>query len=140
MLFRSVKGRGSARTRLLAVTALTSLDQRDLAEQGISRLAPADLVSHRAALAKAAGFDGVVASGQEAQRLRAELGPDFLVVTPGIRLAEGADGDQARVMTPDRAIAAGASHLVVGRPITAAPDPRSAAAIFVAAITRSLKP
>lgn len=130
----AVAGRGSADLKLLAVTVLTSLDARDLAEQGIGGRSPTDLVVHRARLAKAAGFDGVIASGQEAAAVRAEVGPGFLIVTPGIRLAEGADGDQSRVMTPGKAIAAGASHLVVGRPITAAADPRRAAETFIAAI------
>ncbi len=131
----AVKGRGSSSLKLLAVTVLTSLDARDLSEQGIGRSTPAELVLHRARLAKAAGIDGVVASGQEAGLVRAEVGTDFLIVTPGIRLAEGPDGDQARVMTPGRAIAEGASHLVVGRPITAAADPRKAAQAFAAAIS-----
>lgn len=131
----AVKGRGSSSLKLLAVTVLTSLDARDLSEQGIGRSTPAELVLHRARLAKAAGVDGVVASGQEAGLMRAEVGTDFLIVTPGIRLAEGPDGDQARVMTPGRAIAEGASHLVVGRPITAAADPRKAAQAFAAAIS-----
>jgi orotidine-5'-phosphate decarboxylase len=123
----AVNGRGTSQMKLLAVTVLTSLDDRDLHEQGITTKTPADLVLHRARLAKAAGFDGVIASGHEAQSIRAAVGPDFLIVTPGIRLADGPDGDQARVMTPERAIAAGASHLVVGRPITQAVDPAAAA-------------
>lgn len=130
----AVAGRGSSPMKLLAVTVLTSLEAHDLAEQGISSRSPADLVVHRARLAKAAGFDGVIASGQEAAAVRAEVGPGFLIVTPGIRLAEGADADQSRVMTPDKAIRAGATHLVVGRPITAAAHPRTAAETFVAAI------
>lgn len=130
----AVKGRGASRLKLLAVTVLTSLDARDLAEQGITGMSPADLVVHRARLAKEAGFDGVIASGQEAAPVRAAVGPDFLIVTPGIRLADGPDGDQARVMTPAKAIAAGASHLVVGRPITAVQDPAAAARAITAAI------
>jgi orotidine-5'-phosphate decarboxylase len=123
----AVKGRGASHLKLLAVTVLTSLDAADLQQQGIVGMSPADLVLHRARLAKHAGFDGVVSSGQEASAIRAALGPDFLIVTPGIRLADGPDGDQARVMTPEKAIAAGATHLVVGRPITAAVDPAAAA-------------
>lgn len=123
----AVKGRGQSRLKLLAVTVLTSLDQADLAEQGITAMHPADLVVHRAHLAKAAGFEGVIASGQEAASIRAAMGPDFLIVTPGIRFAEGPDGDQARVLTPAKAVAAGASHLVVGRPITLSDDPAAAA-------------
>lgn len=123
----AVKGRGSARLKLLAVTVLTSLDAEDLAQQGIAGKSPAELVLHRTRLAREAGFDGVIASGQEAAAVRAAAGPGFLVVTPGIRLLDEAVGDQARVTTPGRALAAGASHLVVGRPITAAADPRAAA-------------
>lgn len=133
----AVAGRGAAPLRLLAVTVLTSLDAGDLAEQGISSHAPDELVLHRAGLARSAGFDGVIASGQEAAAVRAARGPDFHIVTPGIRLAGEAAGDQARVMTPARAIAAGATHLVVGRPITAAADPRQAAATFLQAIARA---
>lgn len=122
----AVKGRGASKLKLLAVTVLTSLEQADLDEQGIKGTSPAELVVHRAMLAKAAGFDGAIASGQEAALVRAAVGPDFLIVTPGIRFAEGPDKDQARVMTPKTAIAAGASHLVVGRPITQAKDPADA--------------
>ena len=133
----AVKGRGSSSLKLLAVTVLTSLDRADLVEQGVAGMSPEDLVVHRAKLAKASGFDGVIASGQEAERVRAAVGAGFLIVTPGIRLAEGPDGDQARVMTPARAIAAGASHLVVGRPITAAAAPADAARLFTSEIQKA---
>ncbi len=133
----AVKGRGASKLKLLAVTVLTSLDRADLVEQGIADMAPEDLVVHRALLAKEAGFDGVIASGQEAARVRSAVGPGFLIVTPGIRLADGLDGDQARVMTPARAITAGATHLVVGRPITAAADPAAAARTFAGEIARA---
>lgn len=123
----AVKGRGSSKLKLLAVTVLTSLELSDLVEQGVNSMSPAELVVHRARLAMAAGFDGVIASGQEAQLVRQAVGPEFLIVTPGIRFADGPDKDQARVMTPEKAIAAGASHLVVGRPITQAKDPAAAA-------------
>jgi orotidine-5'-phosphate decarboxylase len=132
----AVKGRGGAGLKLLAVTVLTSLDHADLREQGITGMDAGELVVHRALLAKSAGFDGVIASGQEAAMVRTAVGQGFLIVTPGIRLAEGADKDQARVMTPARAIAAGATHLVVGRPITAAADPAAAARRFAAEIAR----
>ncbi len=135
----AVRGRGSSGLKLLAVTVLTSLDATDLAEQGIERLRPRELVLHRARLARAAGFDGVIASGQEAAAVRAALGADFLIVTPGIRFAEGPDGDQARVMTPARAIAEGATHLVVGRPITGAAEPAAAARRITGEIARHLK-
>jgi orotidine-5'-phosphate decarboxylase len=132
----AVRGRGGSKLKLLAVTVLTSLESDDLAEQGVRDMTPVELVVHRARLAKAAGFDGVIASGQEASAVRADVGPSFAIVTPGIRLAEGPDGDQARVMTPAKALAAGASHLVVGRPITAAADPVHAARSILAAMGR----
>jgi orotidine-5'-phosphate decarboxylase len=130
----AVKGRVGSSLKLLGVTVLTSLDANDLREQGIGGLDATALVVHRAKLAKAAGFDGVIASGQEAGAVRTAVGPDFLIVTPGIRLVEGADADQARVLTPAKAIAAGASHLVVGRPITEATDPAAVARRIVADI------
>lgn len=134
----AVVGRGSSKLKLLAVTVLTSLDAADLKQQGIDALSPADLVVHRARLAKAAGFDGVIASGHEASAVRAAIGPDFLIVTPGIRLAGGPDKDQARVMTPEAAMRSGATHLVVGRPINAAADPAAAARTFTSHIAQAL--
>lgn len=130
----AVKGRGSSKLKLLAVTVLTSLDRADLEQQGISGLDPTALVVRRARLAKQAGFDGVIASGQEAAPVRAAVGPDFLIVTPGIRLVDGVDRDQARVMTPTSAIRAGASHLVVGRPISEAADPAAIASRIISDI------
>ncbi|MBN9267865.1 MAG: orotidine-5'-phosphate decarboxylase [Hyphomicrobium sp.] len=135
----AVRGRGASTLKLLAVTVLTSLEQADIEQQGIKGMSPADLVVHRARLAKDAGVDGIVASAQEATMIRAAVGPDVLIVTPGIRLAGGAAGDQVRVMTPGKAIAAGADCVVVGRPITEAADPRAAAAAFVAEIEAALK-
>lgn len=129
----AVAGRGAKPLKILAVTVLTNLTPDDLGQQGIG-LPPAELALHRARLAHEAGCDGVIVSGQEAQCVREALGPGFLIVTPGIRLAGGTTDDQERVMTPDRAIAAGADYLVVGRPITRADDPRSAAETFVAHI------
>ena len=126
----AVTGRGSSRTKLLAVTVLTNLTAEDLRQQG-SSMTPADLVLHRARMAFEAGCDGVIASGQEAARIRAAVGPNFLIVTPGIRLPGGTTDDQERVMTPDHAIAAGANHIVVGRPITQADDPKSVAELFL---------
>ena len=134
----AVRGRGTSRLKLLAVTVLTNLEKPDLEQQGIRDMAPADLVAHRARLAHAAGIDGIVASGHEAALIRAEVGPGVQIVTPGIRLAGGAAGDQARVMTPGRAIATGADLLVVGRPITEADDPRATAAAFIAEIEKAL--
>ena len=133
----AVKGRGNAKTKLLAVTVLTSLDQSDLAEQGIVS-SPRDLVLKRARLAQDAGFDGVIASGQEAASIRAATGRDFLIVTPGIRLPGSAAGDQMRITTPEDALRDGADHLVVGRPITAASNPKAAAETFLAAIARTI--
>ncbi len=134
----AVAGRGPAKVKLLAVTVLTNLSADDLRVQG-SSLAPADLVLRRAELAYAAGFDGVIASGQEAARIRAQTSPSFLIVTPGIRLPGGTTDDQERVMTPDHAIMAGANHIVVGRPITQADDPRLAAETFVHHIREALE-
>ena len=122
----AVAGRGDSALKLLAVTVLTSLTAEDVAEQGIT-MTPADLVLHRARLAAASGCDGVIASGEEAARIRAAVPPGFLIVTPGIRPAGSSAGDQTRVVTPLAAIRSGADHIVVGRPITAAPDPRAAA-------------
>ncbi len=119
---------------VLAVTALTSLDEGDLADLGF-RCNVAELVASRARRALEAGLDGIIASGREAASLRAELGPRLLVVTPGIRpLANREEDDQKRVMTPVEAIRAGADYLVVGRPIRNAADPRAAAAAIVAEI------
>ena len=133
----AVKGRGDFPLKLLGVTVLTNLTAADLVQQGTD-IPPAELVLHRAMLAKEAGFDGVVASGQEAAAIRAAAGPDFVIVTPGIRPKGSASDDQARVVTPARAIAAGADYLVVGRPITAAKDPRAAALAVAAEIEHAL--
>ena len=110
------------RPRLLGVTVLTSLDAQELDEIGFSGT-PEDNVRRLARLAAASGLDGVVCSPREAAALRAELGRDFLLVTPGVRPAGADAGDQRRVMTPVEAMAAGSSYLVIGRPITAAADP-----------------
>lgn len=110
---------------LLGVTVLTSMDATDLAEAGY-RDAPEALVLSRAAQARAAGMGGIVCSAAEAQAVRATVGPDMAVVTPGIRPVGADHGDQKRVVTPYDAIVAGASHLVVGRPIVKAEDPRAA--------------
>lgn len=112
--------------KLIAVTVLTSLDEHDLVLVGQNGPV-ADQVLRLANLAQGAGIDGVVCSPQEVALLRAKCGENFLLVVPGIRPAWAASGDQKRVMTPAEAIAAGADYLVIGRPITAAPDPRAAA-------------
>ena len=110
---------------LIAVTVLTSMSAEDLAEVGIVD-APADQVLRLARLTQNCKLDGVVCSAQEAAMLRASLGADFRLVTPGIRPAGADAGDQRRVMTPAEALRAGATDLVIGRPITAAPDPLGA--------------
>jgi orotidine-5'-phosphate decarboxylase len=129
----AVAGKAGSTLEILGVTVLTNLDASDLQQQGIGA-SPADLVAARARLAREAGCDGVVASGQEAGRVRAVVGPHLAIVTPGIRLPGDTAGDQARVVTPEQAIAAGADYLVVGRPVTAADDPARAAELFVRAI------
>jgi orotidine-5'-phosphate decarboxylase len=125
---------GADRPRLLAVTILTSMDQKTMKEVGISG-APKLRVTKLAQLAKSAGVDGVVASVQEAKAIRRACGRDFLIVTPGVRpkekTAASEQDDQARTATPTEAIRAGADFLVVGRPILAAPDPRAAAQSIV---------
>ena len=110
------------RTQLIAVTVLTSMSATDLAEVGIT-VAPAEQVSRLAGLAADSGLDGVVCSAQEASRLRAELGADFVLVTPGIRPLGSAADDQKRIVTPAIAMQHGATHLVIGRPITQASSP-----------------
>ena len=132
----AVKGRGNAPLKLLAVTVLTSLDQTDINEQGII-LSPRELVLKRALMAHDAGMDGVIASGQEAASIRAATGKDFLIVTPGIRLPGSDAGDQTRITTPEDALRAGANHLVVGRPITAAADPKRAAETVLSHIAKA---
>jgi orotidine-5'-phosphate decarboxylase len=111
---------------VLAVTVLTSLDASDLEKTGVQGTMTESVV-RLASIALANGCQGIVTSAQEASRVRAELGNDFAIVTPGVRPAGSSAGDQARVVTPAEAIAAGASHIVVGRPITHAADPARAA-------------
>src|SRR5690349_14532809 len=118
--------RPARRTRVIGVTVLTSLDDSDLAATG-QRGPAADQARRLALLARESGLDGVVCSPHEVAMLRAECGPGFLLVVPGIRPTGAALGDQKRVMTPAEAVAAGADHLVIGRPITEAPDPAAAA-------------
>ena len=122
----AVRGKGRSTLKILAVTVLTSLSDQDLIEMGFSE-SPRSLVERRIHQALAAGCDGVIASPQEAAMARSIGGKDFLVVTPGVRPDWSAKNDQARVATPAEALAAGASHIVCGRPITAANDPKIAA-------------
>ncbi|MDR5902188.1 MULTISPECIES: orotidine-5'-phosphate decarboxylase [Halomonas] len=118
-------------TRLIAVTVLTSMMVEDLAEVGVS-VPPAEQVERLALLAQESGMHGVVCSAQESARLNALCGDDFLKVTPGIRPSFAQVGDQKRVMTPRDAMAAGSTHLVVGRPVTQAPEPMEALAAIEA--------
>lgn len=117
---------GQSSLQILAVTVLTSLDESDLRQTGVSG-ALLDQVLRLASIAIGAGCAGVVSSAREVKALRAKLGENFLIVNPGVRPAGTDHGDQARVVTPAEAIHAGATHIVVGRPITAAQDPAAAA-------------
>ena len=117
---------------VVAVTVLTSMNQAVLKETGIV-IDLMDQVMRLAELTKEAGLDGVVASPRETAGIRKRCGRDFLIVTPGIRGAGDAKDDQHRTMSPEEAVAAGASYLVIGRPIIAAPDPKAAAAAMVTA-------
>lgn len=126
-------GQSSAKPLVLAVTVLTSFTDADVQEIGVPGTALSQAL-HLGALARAAGCGGIVSSAKEVADLRRALGEGFAIVTPGIRPAGSAAGDQARVVTPADAIAAGATHLVIGRPILEAPDPAKAAADIVAEI------
>ncbi len=130
----AVEGRGGdERLKILAVTVLTSLNQRAIERAGIS-MKIEDLVLKRAEFAAEGGADGVIASAREAQAIRARFGDALLVVTPGVRPKGASLDDQARVLTPAEAITAGADYLVVGRPIVNASDPRQAARAIAAEI------
>lgn len=122
----AAKGKGQSDLKILGVTVLTSLDQAALDEIGYY-MTPEELVMRRARQALEAGIDGVVASAKEAAAIKKIVPDDFLIVTPGIRMAGHDAGEQKRVATPARALRDGASHIVVGRPITQAPDPKAAA-------------
>lgn len=128
---------GPSRPLVLAVTVLTSLGPDDLIQLGLTGT-PEDVVVRLARLAHEAGLDGVVASPREISAIRRALGPDFVIVTPGIRPATAEVNDQVRVSTPASAIQAGASYLVVGRPITGAADPAAAADEIVAEMEEAL--
>ena len=123
---------------MLAVTVLTSYDDIDLAESGYTTNVEA-LVARRAQQAQDIGVDGLVCSPEEASPLRLVVGNSMLFVTPGVRPAGAAHGDQKRVATPGQAIAAGADYLVVGRPITAASDPKATAQAIVDEIAGAAK-
>ena len=125
------------RPLLIAVTILTSSTDATLSTIGIDRPV-SEMVPRLARLAQRAGMDGVVASPQEVGLIRAACGEDFLIVTPGVRPADASLDDQKRVMTPGEALRAGADYLVIGRPISAAPDPAAAAASIVAEMRTAL--
>lgn len=122
---------GGLMTRLIAVTVLTSMEAPDLAEVGIEA-SPAEQVERLALLTRDSGLHGVVCSAQESSRLVELCGGEFLKVTPGIRPSAAATGDQRRIMTPAAAMAAGSTHLVVGRPVTQAKEPMEALAAIEA--------
>jgi orotidine-5'-phosphate decarboxylase len=133
----AVEARTGSNLKILAVTVLTSYDDADLAEAGYS-VSVEHLVAERAAQAHDMGVDGIVCSAEEAAPLRLIVGADMLLVTPGIRPAGAATGDQKRIMTPSRAIAGGADYLVVGRPIIEAADPKAAAEGIVAEMAAAM--
>lgn len=133
----AVSARGADGPGLLAVTVLTSMDDSDLAAAGYSESA-ASLVARRAADAAAAGMDGIVCAPQEIAAVRQAAGPNLAIVTPGIRPAGSAAGDQKRITPPGEAIASGADFLVVGRPVSAADDPAAVARAVTAEIEAAL--
>ena len=126
---------GAERAQLVAITALTSMDEAAMEQIGLT-CPIADEAARLAALAKGSGIDGIVCSPREAAEMRELLGPDALIVTPGVRPAGAEFGDQSRVATPAAAISAGASHLVIGRPITGAQDPVAAYEAIVEELVR----
>jgi orotidine-5'-phosphate decarboxylase len=134
----AVEARAGSKLRILAVTVLTSYDDADLAAAGYD-FTVGELVAERAAQASDIGVDGLVCSAEEAARLRPFIRPSMVLVTPGIRPAGAAAGDQKRIMTPQAAVRAGADYLVVGRPIVEAADPAAAAAAIVAEIAQGEK-
>jgi orotidine-5'-phosphate decarboxylase len=133
----AVEGRAGSGLKILAVTVLTSYDEADLAAAGY-RLGVSELVEMRAKQADATGVDGLVCSAEEVGALRGIVAPRVCLVTPGIRPAGSAVGDQKRIMTPARAIASGSDYLVVGRPVLAADDPKLAAEAIHAEVAQAL--
>jgi orotidine-5'-phosphate decarboxylase len=130
------KGKRASKLKILAVTVLTSYDDNDLDKAGY-RMKVGELAATRAQQARDLGIDGLVCSPEEASNLRKIVGDKMALVTPGIRPAGSATGDQKRIMTPAKAIAAGADYLVVGRPITEAADPKAAAEMIVNEIAQA---
>ena len=133
----AIEGRRGSKLRILAVTVLTSYDDADLAAAGYE-MDVKELASARAAQARDIGIDGLVCSAEEVTALRDIVGGGMVLVTPGIRPAGGDAGDQKRIVTPARAIKAGADYLVVGRPVVETADPRSAADAIVAEIDAAI--
>jgi len=132
----AVEGKTGSTMRILAVTVLTSYDDADLAAAGYD-LSVGELAAARAAQARDTGVDGLICSAEEAANLRGIVGPGMVLVTPGIRPTGSATGDQKRIMTPAKAIDAGADYLVVGRPIVEAGNPKAAADAIVAEIAQA---
>jgi orotidine-5'-phosphate decarboxylase len=135
MLAAAAEAAAGTGTTLLAVTVLTSLDDADLADVGFS-LGTKDAVLRLADLAAASGIGGIVCSANEVEAVRARLGKDVVLVTPGVRMPGGDAGDQKRVVTPSEAVRRGADYIVAGRPITRAKDPAAAAREFAEAMRR----
>jgi orotidine-5'-phosphate decarboxylase len=134
----AMRGAAGSDLCVLGVSVLTSMDDADVAEAGFAR-DTAGLVALRAQQARDAGIGGLVASAHEAEMVRTIVGPKMAIVTPGIRPAGAALGDQKRAMTPGEALAAGATHLVVGRPVVAAADPAAAARSILADMNTGLR-
>jgi len=134
----AMAGKAGTSLKILAVTVLTSYDDNDLVEAGYAPVTAAELVARRAGQARDLGIDGIVCAATEAERVRAIVGPDRLIVTPGIRPAGADAGDQKRIVTPAEGIRLGADHLVVARPIVKAADPRAAVEAIVREIARSV--
>ena len=135
MLAAAAEAAAGTGTTLLAVTVLTSLDDADLADVGFS-MGAKDAVLRLADLAAASGIGGIVCSANEVAAVRARLGKNVVLVTPGVRMPGGDAGDQKRVVTPSEAVSRGADYIVVGRPITRAKDPAAAAREFAEAMRR----
>jgi orotidine-5'-phosphate decarboxylase len=134
----AVAGKAGSDLKILAVTVLTSYDDNDLVEVGYAPMPAADLVARRAGQARDLNVDGIVCAAPEAERVRSIIGPDRLIVTPGIRPAGSDAGDQKRIVTPSEGIRLGANHLVVARPIVKAADPKAAAEAIVREISQTL--
>ncbi len=135
----AVEGRAQSSTKLLAITVLTSFDQDDLADLGYPVTIPA-LVELRVRNAAESGIDGVVCSPLEVARVREVAGPNFALITPGVRSTGAASGDQKRVATPSEAIRNGADYLVIGRQVTRATDPRAACEQILAELDSERSP